>query len=116
MKTEYNREPEFSMTYSHIGIQVTFSGKVLAQDFLTISGSDQENEEYLGTLCANALQSASQQFSSLLIQAHSQFDQALAESFLAHVRSRHTPSTNINESENDTAQQAADQNQTEGIK
>lgn len=51
MKTEYNREPEFLMTYKHIGIQVTFSVRVLAQEYLTTAADDQDNEENLNNLC-----------------------------------------------------------------
>lgn len=94
MKTEYNREPEFSATYKHIGIQVTFSVKVLAQEYLTTAADDQDNEELLNNLLQNATLSASSQVLSLLHKAHSEFDKALSESYRDQILSRNTSHVN----------------------
>ncbi|MBK7492715.1 MAG: hypothetical protein IPI17_12615 [Nitrosomonas sp.] len=104
MKTEYNREPEFLMTYKHIGIQVTFSVRVLAQEYLTTAADDQDNEENLNNLLQSATLSANQQVLTLLHKAHSEFDKALSESYRAQILSRALSSTNINHDENNTAQ------------
>lgn len=92
MKTIYDRDPEFSMTYTHAGLSVTFSSKVLTKDYLTTSGSDQENEEHLHILFSNSLQEVIQQAAAQLTKSHSLFDEALAKAYLDQIRSRPTPS------------------------
>lgn len=109
MKTEHNREPEFSITYKHMGIQVTFSVRLLAQEYLTTAADDQDNEEHLNILLQAATLSANQQVLSLLHKAHSEFDKALAESYVAQIRSRSHSLVNTNQDEKNTAQEGDSQ-------
>lgn len=91
MKTVYDSNPEFSLTYKHGGVQVTLSGKVLTQDYLSIAGSDQENEALLGTLSCNSLPEVARQAAIQLTKFHSEFGAALAASLTPDVYQSFSP-------------------------
>ena len=108
MKTIYDRSPEFSATYKHLGFEVTFSVKVSAQEYLSIAANDEDNEDYLNTLLQNASLSACPQVLTLLHKAHSEFEKALSESFVAQIRSLHTPNSGINNPADSTSDTGTD--------
>lgn len=91
MKTVFDSNPEFSLTYTHGGVSVTLSGKVLTQDYLSIAGSDQENEALLGTLSCNSFPEVARQAAIQLTKFHSEFDAALAASLTPDVRHSFSP-------------------------
>jgi hypothetical protein len=95
MKTVFDSDPEFSVNFTHCGVSVTLSGKVLTQDYLSIAGSAQENEQRLGEVVASALQQASQQAGKQLSQFHLEFSQALAVSQTEIYRSLYAPNVEL---------------------
>jgi|GEM_PF-7103539 len=78
MKTVFDSNPEFSLTYTHRGMSVTLSGKVLLEAYLSTACSDQDNEQLLGLVAGNALPEAASQAAQLVKSFHSEFDKALA--------------------------------------
>ncbi|SNX59759.1 hypothetical protein SAMN06296273_1193 [Nitrosomonas ureae] len=116
MKTVFDSNPEFSLTYSHRGISITLSGKILTEAYLSTADSDQDNESLLGLVVEGSLPTAASQAGSLLTQFHPEFEKALGISHSKQVLSRLKSSLNENQAENDTAQQAVVQSQTEATK
>ncbi|WP_170841631.1 hypothetical protein [Nitrosomonas aestuarii] len=78
MKTVFNSNPEFSLTFNHCGVSVTLSAKVLTEDYLGIEATAQANEERLGRVSLSSLPQAALQAGQLIEQYHSEFSSLLA--------------------------------------
>ena len=91
MKTIYDSNPEFSLTYTHRGVSATLSGKVLLEDYLSTADSDQGNEELLGLVVQNALPNVASEAARLLTQFHPEFETVLAASLTADLRRSFSP-------------------------
>lgn len=78
MKTVFNSNPEFSLTFNHCGVSVTLSAKVLTEDYLGIEATDQANEERLGRVSLSSLPRAASRAGELIERYHAEFSSLLA--------------------------------------
>lgn len=80
MKKDDESSPEFSLTFTHCGVSVSISGKLIAADLLTTAEPGSENESHLGRVLNSSLPEAARLAAESLQKFHSEFEQVVRQS------------------------------------
>lgn len=91
MKKNEESSPEFTLSFTHCGISVSISAKLVAEDYLTTAESGQENESHLGRALSNALPEAARLAGESLQQFHAAFEQVVHQSVAGDFREKILP-------------------------